>query len=35
MVEDTPATTKNGRRGHVMVTFKGMVPREVLIKGIH
>jgi hypothetical protein len=34
MVEDAPATIEHGRRRHVMGTIRGMVPREVPIRGI-
>ena len=35
MVEDAPATIEHGRRRHVMGIVRGMVPREVPIRGIH
>jgi hypothetical protein len=35
MVEDAPATIEHGRRRRVMGTVRGMVPREVPIRGIH
>jgi hypothetical protein len=35
MVEDAPATIEHGRRRRVMGTVRGMVLREVSIRGIH
>jgi hypothetical protein len=35
MVEDAPATTEHDRRKSVIGTVRGMVSREVPIKGIH
>jgi hypothetical protein len=35
MVEDAPATTEHGRRRRVMGTVRGVVLREVFVKGIH
>jgi hypothetical protein len=35
MVEDAPATIEHGRRRCVMGTVRGMVLREVPIRGIH
>jgi hypothetical protein len=35
MMEDAPATIEHGRRRRVMGTVRGMVLREVPIRGIH
>jgi hypothetical protein len=35
MVEDTPTSTKHGRLSRVMGKVQGMVPGEVIFRGIH
>jgi hypothetical protein len=35
MLEDSPAAVEHGRRRRVMGTVRGMVQKEVSIRGIH
>jgi hypothetical protein len=35
MVEDVPVAIEHGCQRHVMGTVRGMIPREVHIRGIH